>query len=115
MPGQLDFRWAGARVREHVHEAARTTLQELSEDAHAWWLVVVPVETGRLRDSWFSSVQDDPEMVRLVFGAGNPPVEYVLYVELGTGLMWPRGMIRATAGEVVALLPSRFAANLRAA
>lgn len=108
MTGQLTFQWDSQRPVARVRRASYEALDKIKDDARAWWLVVVPVRSGRLRDSWFAEVSVSAEAVWLFFGAGNPPVPYVLFVELGTGVMPPRAPIRTTAGEVTPLVLYRL-------
>ena len=113
MAGRLVFTWDQQRPMARIRRACHDAMQQIKDDAHAWWVVVVPIRSGRLRDSWFADVSVNVDAVWLTFGAGHPPVPYVLYVELGTGVMPPRAPIRQTAGEVVPLILYRLRDQLR--
>ena len=99
MPGTLHFEFNKAALRARMYVAADRALERLKEDAHNWWLIVVPVITGHLRDSWAAIVIESTTGVALIFGA---TARYAIYVELGSVTVGPpRAPIRTTAGEIV--------------
>lgn len=109
MTGTLQFEWNHAPVQSRINAAGERVMRRLAQQAHSWWMLVVPVVTGQLRDSWFDDLQNLNGFILLTFGARAP---YAIYVEVGTTFMEPRAPVRQTAGEAFALLPFMLADEL---
>lgn len=112
----VTFTWDKRRTVERVHNAAERTMVRIGEQAHIWWVGVVPVgkdtkhhKAGELRDSWFVSPVAGRAYIGIVFGATAP---YAIYVELGHGTVPPQAPIRTVAGEVFPFIEIFFAQEL---
>jgi hypothetical protein len=102
MTGTMNFRWRGPSTMIRVRAAVGATLEEAGSTGKQVWNVVVPVETGKLKRSWFRRIEmRGLGTMVLVFGAR---IRYAIYVELGTGRMRPRAPIRTVAGELAPLI-----------
>lgn len=113
MPANV--RWNSAPLTAFVADGIQRALNSANEFGESYWKATAPVGTdprtaGGLRDSWYGYTWRLGNSFELEFGAAT---RYAIYVELGTSKMGPRAPLRTTAGEVVAILPSYFANELR--
>lgn len=106
--------WRGEFLKLHVVSAAERALGTASEFGHIYWDAVVPISSdprtsGDLRRSWDSVVDVSTGYLLLTISANT---RYAIYWELGTSKMGPRGGLRATGGEIAAILPFHIAEEL---
>jgi hypothetical protein len=100
----VTFKWNRRQTVERVYGASSRTITRIGDQAHIWWVAVVPIgkntkthRAGQLRDSWFTDTVNGRSYIGILFGASAP---YAIYVELGTGKMPPQAPVRTVAGEV---------------
>lgn len=116
MPNPGVVNWNGSQLTSHVIDASIRALVSVEQVGHEYWEVAAPVSndprtTGDLRKSWFTppriSISDD--QITLTIGAS---ARHAIYVEYGTYKMPAQSPLRATAGEIVAMLPYTVAEQL---
>jgi hypothetical protein len=105
MAGTLRFDWNGSGGSARLRAAAERALVSLQPEAQTIWDSIVPVKTGALRASWYSTVTPRGMLLMLVFGA---TVHYTIFVELGTIHMEPRYPLRRTAQAVAPMVLPRL-------
>lgn len=111
----MKFEWYTDEMMAYTSDAMRRALESGGAFGQQLWQHIAPVGTdprtsGDLRRSWVDFVQQHGQNLALILAA---TARYAIYVELGTSKMSPRAPLRATAAEVVAILPYYFAAELR--
>jgi hypothetical protein len=112
----MRFSWYGTAFSAYVTDAMQRSLMSAAEFGRSVWNLTAPIGTdprtsGDLRRSWWDDgVVRIGEDLSLSFGAAT---RYAIYVELGTSKMAPRAPVRTVAGEMVAILPSYFANELK--
>lgn len=74
------------KVLDALHDQVMKALVECGMKAHSYSVKLVPVDTGRLKNSIAFKV--DPEELAMYIGSN---CEYAAYVELGTGKYYPGG------------------------
>ena len=100
---QLQLSWNGNKVRDAIIQSVESALSNLSDDALAYMQSIVPIDTGRLRDSCFVQLEVRAGRVRLVIGADT---RYAIFIELGTSRRAASPYIRPTYDYVVQRLPA---------
>lgn len=99
---QFVLNWNGAAVQAAVLVAVESALRKLSNEALQYMQSIVPVDTGRLRDSCFVEVSVFGGRIRVSIGADT---RYAIFVELGTSSHPAKPYIRPTYDYVVRILP----------
>lgn len=109
MPTPGIVNWNGSQLTTHIVEASIRALTSVEQVGHEYWDVAAPISTdprstGDLRRSWFSPprINFSNNQVTLTIGAS---AKHAIYVEYGTYKMPAQSPLRATAGEIVAMLP----------
>lgn len=102
--------WDNLPVLGHVGKGVHNALSSAAEYGHAYWDSTVPVSndprtSGDLQRSWGQEIHPSPTGYRLRISANT---RYAIYVELGAPAkgMGPRAPLRATGGEIAAILES---------
>ncbi len=109
MPKELKFHWNSNRLKVHLHNASRSALVNISEQAESIFDAIVPIDTGALSKTWKSEVTDTGGYwVTLMYSMGGGNVDYAVYVELGTMYMLPHATLRTVAQEVWPFIPNQL-------
>lgn len=102
--------WNTSALEHHAREGVQNALGSASEFGHAYWDATAPVSddrrtSGDLRRSWDAVVHQAGNGYVLTISANT---RYAIYIELGVPSknMLPRAPLRATAGEISAILPT---------
>lgn len=73
----------GQWVQANIGPAVKAAVSESCELLKQRMIELVPVDTGRLRDSIAVSIEELPRTIR---GSVGPDTPYAAYVEFGTGI-----------------------------
>jgi HK97 gp10 family phage protein len=94
----FELTWNGPQVALEILSALTDAFANLSDQALSYMQSVVPVDTGRLRDSCFVQLVVQGSRLQIVIGADTP---YAVYVELGTSVSPAQPYIRPTFDFVI--------------
>lgn len=93
--------WNTPEIVEEIIDKFVEQLNQLSTAALAYMQQIVPVDTGRLRNTCYVAVFLEGTRVRVVIGAA---AYYAVYVELGTRFKEAQPYIRPTFDYIVSNL-----------
>lgn len=94
--------WNGPQVVNALYDALVDAFSKVTDDALDYMQTIVPVDTGKLRDSCYVSITENYGRLRIQIGA---TAYYAVYVELGTSSRSAQPFIRPTYDYVLRILP----------
>lgn len=94
--------WNGPGFEDYIIATITNALSQLSDEALAFMIGIVPVDTGALQASCYVRLDITNGRLRLLIGAGTP---YAVYVELGSSRNASQPYIRPTFDFVLRRLP----------
>lgn len=100
---KFQLTWNGPQVMAELFEALSDAFATISDSALSYMQSIVPVDTGRLRDSCFVQIEEQLGRITVIIGADTP---YAVYVELGTSSRPAQPYIRPTFDYVMSILPA---------
>lgn len=98
----FELTWNGPALVDALFAALEDAFSQLSDLALEYMQRIVPVDTGRLRDSCFVTVTENGGRIQVIVGADTP---YAVYIELGTYRRAATPYIRPTYDFIIKVLP----------